>query len=218
MLGGRCDDGLGLPYQPFVEVLEHLVAHAPTELLERHVDEYGDSVARLVPELSTRAGRPPAADYQSSESERYVLFRAIEGLLAAACEAGPVLLVLEDLHWADLPTLKLLRRLLTSPRGWPLMVVSTCRVDGLGDDHPLRELLADMHREPQVRRLDLAGLGSEDVAALLRGLPEAPPGAPTADSRQRSRPAPTAIRSSSSSWFAASPRPARSRSTTIGCA
>ena len=84
--------------------------------------------------------------------------------------------MLEDLHWADLPTLKLLRRLLTSPRGWPLMVVSTCRVDGLGDDHPLRELLADMHREPQVHRLDLAGLGSDGVAALLRGLPEAPAG------------------------------------------
>ena len=176
VLGGRCDDGLGMPYQPFVELLEHLVAHAPTELLERHIDEYGDSIARLVPELSTRGGRPPAEDYPSSESERYVLFRAIEGLLAAVCEAGPVLLVLEDLHWADLPTLKLLRRLLTSPRGWPLMVVSTCRVDGLGADHPLRELLADMHREPQVRRLDLAGLGSEGVAALLRGLPEAPPG------------------------------------------
>ena len=49
-----------------------------------------------------------------------MLFRAIEGLLAAACADGPVLLVLEDLHWAELPTLKLLRRLLTSPRsgGW----------------------------------------------------------------------------------------------------
>jgi DNA-binding SARP family transcriptional activator len=176
VLGGRCDDGLGLPYQPFVEVLEHLVAHASAGLLERHIAEYGESVARLVPDLSARAGRPPAQEHQSSESERYVLLRAIEGLLAEACETGPVLLVLEDLHWADLPTLALLRRILTSPREWPLMVLSTSRVDGIEDGHPLRELLADLHREPNVLRVNLVGLGSADVAELLRGIAMSPQG------------------------------------------
>jgi DNA-binding SARP family transcriptional activator len=176
VLGGRCDDGLGLPYQPFVEVLEHLVAHASAELLERHVAEYGESVARLVPKLSARAGRPPAPEDESGESERYVLFRAIEGFLAGASDGGPVLVVLEDLHWADLPTLTLLRRILTSPREWPLMILSTCRVDGLQDGHPLRELLADLHREPNVLRVNLAGLGSADVVELLRGIPSSPQG------------------------------------------
>ena len=176
VLGGRCDDGLGLPYQPFVEVLEYLVAHASAGLLERHIAEYGESVARLVPDLSARAGRPPAQEHHSSESERYVLLRAIEGLLAEACETGPVLLVLEDLHWADLPTLTLLRRILTSPREWPLMVLSTSRVDGLEDGHPLRELLADLHREPNVLRVNLVGLGSADVAELLRGIAMSPQG------------------------------------------
>ena len=176
VLGGRCDDGLGLPYQPFVEILGHLVAHASAELLERHISEYGESVARLVPELSARAGRRPAPEHQSGEAERYVLFRAIEGLLAEVCETGPVLLVLEDLHWADQPTLTLLRRILTSPREWPLMVLSTARVDGLQDGHQLRELLADLHREPNVLRVSLAGLGSEDVLALVRGIPSSPQG------------------------------------------
>ena len=176
VLGGRCDDGLGLPYQPFVEVLEHLVAHASPELLERHIAEYGESVARLVPELSARAGRRPAPEQQSGESERYVLFRAIEGFLAEVCEAGPVLLVLEDLHWADVPTLTLLRRILTSPREWPLMILSTSRVDGLEDGHALRELLADLHREPHVLRLNLTGLGSSGVVELLRGIPKSPEG------------------------------------------
>jgi DNA-binding SARP family transcriptional activator len=176
VLAGRCDDGLGLAYQPFVEVLEHLIAHAPAALLERHAAEYGESVARLVPELSVRAQQTPDNALQSSESERYVLFRAIEGLLAAVCEAGPVLVVLEDLHWADVPTLNLLKRLLTSPRAWPLMILSTCRVDGLGDNHPLRELLGDLHREPQVLRLDLAGLGSADVVELVRGIADTPQG------------------------------------------
>src|SRR5262249_23505280 len=84
--------------------------------------------------------------------------------------------VLEDLHWADLPTLTLLRRILTSPREWRLMILSTLRVDGLEDGHPLRELLADLHREPNVLRVNLAGLGSDDVVELVRGVPPSPDG------------------------------------------
>ncbi|MGZ4195277.1 MAG: BTAD domain-containing putative transcriptional regulator [Solirubrobacteraceae bacterium] len=176
VLGGRCDDGLGLPYQPFGEALEQLVANAPQPLLERHIAEYGESVARLVPELSTRTGSTPATDLHSDESGRYVLFRAIEGLLTAVGETGRVLLVLEDLHWADLPTLKLLRRLLTSPHALAVMIVSTCRVDGLADDAPLRALLADLHREAEVLRIDLVGLGSDAVSELLRGIENVPQG------------------------------------------
>jgi DNA-binding SARP family transcriptional activator/tetratricopeptide (TPR) repeat protein len=174
VLAGRCDNTLNLPYQPFVEALEHLIENAPEQMLADHVFECGDSVARLVPALATRLGRPPVATHESSESERYVLFRAIEGLLGAACADGPVLLVLEDLHWAELPTLKLLRRLLTSPRSPSLMVLATCRVVDLADDHPLRDLLVDLHREPHMLRMDLRGLQTADVAELLSGISEQP--------------------------------------------
>ena len=143
--------------------------------------ECGDSVARLVPALASRLGRPPATAHESSESERYVLFRAIEGLLGAACADGSVVLVLEDLHWAELPTLKLLRRLLTSPRSQRLVVLATCRVVDLPDEHPLRDLLVDLHREPHVLRINLAGLETADVAELLRGIADQP--LETADDR-----------------------------------
>jgi hypothetical protein len=174
VLAGRCDDDLSLPYQPFVEALEHLVEHAPAIMLERHVAQYGDSIARLVPALAAHAAPGTPASGDPSESERYVLFRAIEGLLSAASQARPLVLVLEDLHWADVPTLKLLKRLLTSPRSFPLMLVSTCRVDGLATDHPLRALLADLHREPHVLRLALTGLEDAEVAELLLGVGDQP--------------------------------------------
>jgi DNA-binding SARP family transcriptional activator len=180
VLAGRCEDGLSLPYQPFVEALEHLISHAPRALLQRHVAEYGESVMRLVPALAGRAaGAPPVAE--PSESERYVLFRAIEGLLAAAAAAAhqALLLVIEDLHWAEPPTLTLLRRLLSSPRRSAVVILSTCRVGGVGEDHPVRELLADLHREPNVHRLNLTGLDSADVVELMSGIADTPPG--TAD-------------------------------------
>ena len=181
VLAGRCDDGLSLPYQPFVEALEHLVAHAPRALLERHVAEYGESVARLVPALAGRATGAPLVAGEPSESERYVLFRAIEGLLAAAGAAAhqPLLIVIEDLHWAEPPTITLLRQLLSSPRRSAVVLLATSRVDGIGQDHPVRELLADLHREPNVLRLDLTGLDSADVVELVRGIADTPPG--TAD-------------------------------------
>ncbi len=169
VLAGRCDEGLDLPYQPFVEAFEELVAHASPEMLEEHVARYGDSLSRLVSGLpqQTDASAVPAAP---SEAERYVLFRAVEGLLDSACATSPVLLVLEDLHWADPPTLRLLWRLVSSPRRTPLMLVATCRVAELAEDRPLRQLLADAHREPNVVRLDLPGLGSEDVVELIRAI------------------------------------------------
>lgn len=167
VVAGRCDDGLELPYQPFVEALEHLVEHAPAELLAAHVEEHGDRVARLVPALRRHGAGAAQPD---GESERYLLYAAIEDLLLAAAREAPLLLVLEDLHWADLPTVRLLRRLLTSPRSGSLMILATCRSSELAADHPLRSLLADLHREVGVLRLELDGLETEHVSDLLRGL------------------------------------------------
>jgi DNA-binding SARP family transcriptional activator len=170
VLAGRCDEGTALPYQPFVEALEHLVDGAPLELLQAHVAHYGDSLARLVPDLAVRVTETPAVMPQASESERYVLFRAIEGLLTDASASGPILLVLEDLHWADVPTLELLSRLLSSPRRAPLLLLCTCRLKELSEDHPVRDLLADVHRERGTLRIDLEGLAVGDVDELVRGL------------------------------------------------
>ena len=75
VLAGRCDDDLSLPYQPFVEALEHLVAHAPAELLERHIAEYGESIARLVPALSAHAPDAPAV----ARAERVRALRPVSG-------------------------------------------------------------------------------------------------------------------------------------------
>ena len=181
VLAGRCDEGMDLPYQPFVEALDHLVNGAPVELLRAHVARYGDSLARLVPDLAVRVTEATAVMPRASESERYVLFRAIEGLLAEAAATGPILLVLEDLHWAELPTVELLRRLLSSPRRSPLMLLCTCRLKELPEDHPVRDLLADVHRERDTLRIDLEGLSAGDVSELVRGVTDDRVG--TADDR-----------------------------------
>jgi len=171
VLGGRCDEGLEIPYQPLAEALEHLVDNASRDLLRRHVDEHGLAVARLAPSLGRRLGASMTSRSVPTEAERYVLFATIDCLLAAAsAETGPLMLVLEDLHWADEPTVVLLRYILTSPRKASLAVIATLRPTDLDEAHPLIALLADMHREPHVSRVDLSGLSVENVRAFASAL------------------------------------------------
>ena len=83
------------------------------------------------------------------------------------CSDNPVLLVLEDLHWADKPSLLLLRHVIASTDPSRLLVVGTYRPTDLGAEHPLTDVLAALHREQHVQRVDLRGLNDAEVVALL---------------------------------------------------
>jgi tetratricopeptide (TPR) repeat protein len=168
ILQGRCDEDLRMPYQPFVEALSHLVEHAADAVLERHVDEHGGELTRLVGALGRRLPDAPAPRTTDGDTERYLLFSAVVGLLNAEQSQRPVVLFLDDIQWADTPTLLLLRHLVASDLRLRLTVIATFRSTEFDDEHPLAKLLADLHREPDVTRVDLGGLEAEAVAELAR--------------------------------------------------
>ena len=95
------------------------------------------------------------------------LFAAVVGLLAAASAGDPLLLLLDDLHWADKPTLTLLRHLVGASLPMRVLVLGTYRQSELSKDHPLTETLAALHREAGVTRLPLTGLDDVDVLTLM---------------------------------------------------
>jgi tetratricopeptide (TPR) repeat protein len=169
VLQGRCDEDLRMPYQPFVEALGHLVEHADAEVLERHVAQHGGELARLLPALRRRMPGAPAPRAADGDTERYVLFSAVAGLLEAEQAQRPVLLFLDDVQWADMPTLQLLRHLAAGDPRLRLTLLATFRTTELDDEHPLAKVLADLRREPEVTRVDLGGLGARAVAELARG-------------------------------------------------
>jgi tetratricopeptide (TPR) repeat protein len=168
VLQGRCDEDLRMPYQPFVEALSHLVDHAADAVLERHVAEHGGELGRLVTTFARRLPDAPAPRQADGDTERYLLFSAVAGLLAAEQAQRPVVLFLDDIQWADTPTLLLLRHLVAADPRLRLTILATFRSTELDDEHPLAKLLADLHREPEVTRVDLAGLEAADVAELAR--------------------------------------------------
>ena len=164
VLAGRCDEDLGVPYQPFVEALRHFVDHAP-ELTGR-LGRYGGELVRVVPELAERAPGLPTPLRSDPETERYRLFDAVAAWLVAASAEEPLLLVLDDLQWAAKPTLILLRHVLRAGGG-RVLVLGTYRDTELAHDHPFVEVVADLRRQGGVERLSLSGLDDVGVAAIV---------------------------------------------------
>jgi DNA-binding SARP family transcriptional activator len=165
---GHCEEELATPYQLFAQALDHLVAQATDEQLAAHVASHGAQLTRLVPGLAPRLpdapGVPTAAD---ADAERYLLFAAVVGLLRTFAELQPVVLVFDDLQWADPGSLQLLCHLTGSARSTRLFVLGVFRDPEPPRGRSLGEALATLHRQLAVTRLELDGLDEPGVVAIM---------------------------------------------------
>jgi len=188
VLYGRCDEDVGFAFQPFVEALRAYVAVATPALLREQAGRGAAELARVLPELTELLGDVTPPTRPDAALDQYLMFEAVVGFLAAVAERAPVLLVLDDLHWAARPTLQLLRHLVRSPPDMAVCVVGTFRDTELpsagltrGTPHPLTEMLADLRREPGIERHALEGLSEHDVETMMSGATDA-----TLDPKRRS--------------------------------
>jgi class 3 adenylate cyclase/tetratricopeptide (TPR) repeat protein len=168
VVAGRCSEGLGLPYEPFVEALHDAAEQLSGSQFETIVGPFCGQLVRLIPSLATRMRGVTAAANADPEADRYALFEAIGGCLASLGEGQRLLLVLDDLQWATTPTLLLLRHLLRSQHATSLAIVGIYRDTDLNRQHPLAGLVGDLSRERAFSRLELGGLDSAAVGALLQ--------------------------------------------------
>jgi DNA-binding CsgD family transcriptional regulator/tetratricopeptide (TPR) repeat protein len=175
LTGGCVPVGEGsLPYAPVVEVLRALVAELGPDTVRELVGPSWPELARLAPGL----GRPQAdPDGHGAQSR---LFELLLGLLGRLTEQQPILLVVEDLHWADRSTRELLAFLVRNLRRERLVLVATYRDDEPGQQR-LRAYLAELDRGP-VERLELPRLDRAQTTAQLAGILGAAPDTDLADS------------------------------------
>jgi class 3 adenylate cyclase len=167
VLYGRCDEEIGAAYQPWVEALADLARHAPLGVLKAHVSVHGGELRRLLPEVRQRVPDAPAPTSSDPETERYMLFRAITGLLRRAATDDPIVLVLDDLQWADKPSLALLRYVVKDAPDTRLLLIASYRESDITSTHPLSALLADLRNEQTVEWIELEGLDRDEVLALV---------------------------------------------------
>ncbi len=169
-LTGQCYETEGAPpYIPFVEALRQYVNSCPAEELRREMGDGASDLAKLVSEVRTRVPDVPPGPEQEPEAERYRLLEAVTSFLLNASKANPLLLILDDLHWADKPSLLLLEHLARRLSSARILVVGTYRDVELDRRHPLSEVIAGLRRERLYERVLLRGLDPEGVRALLAG-------------------------------------------------
>lgn len=166
VLYGRADEEALLPHQPFVEALRQLVTRADAAVAAA-AQQDREILWRLLPELAPPGHVFDGAAHGEDHTLRYRLFEAVTGLLCTASRESPLLLILDDLHWADKSTLLLLRHLLRQLRLTDLLIVGTFRHVEVGRDHPLVGLLSDLRRERRYDRLTLGGLDHAATALLV---------------------------------------------------
>ncbi|MGN3959794.1 AAA family ATPase [Streptomyces sp. WAC8370] len=167
-LGGCVEIGAdGLPFAPFSTALRALRRHLPEELAAAAAGQE-EELARLLPELAE--GAPVTGGGRHDEESMARLFELTARLLERVAARHTVVLVLEDLHWADASTRHLIAYLFRTLRTGRLVVLATYRSDDIHRRHPLRPLLAELDRLRTVRRLELGRFTRDEVGRQIAGI------------------------------------------------
>ncbi len=177
VLTGRCYEGEGAPaYWPWVQVLREATAATPDDAtLRAQLGSGAPELVELIPELRDRVGElaPPAAG--GSNQARFRLYDAATRFLTARALDRPLLLLLDDLHWADASSLGLLRFVARPATGARILVLATYRDVDVRRGHPLASVLGALARETRSERIALAGLDEVEISAFVERLTGAPP-------------------------------------------
>jgi DNA-binding SARP family transcriptional activator len=172
VLLGRADEGSPTPFHALREAVVHWARHRdaagdPAGLSEHDLT----MLARLAPELASSGDVAASGDLGESgpwsDHERLLLFDSLARWVEAAAGPAPLVLLLDDLQWADQASLQAVRHLLRHPPAASALLVVTHRDVDLPADHPLLDLLGTARSDGHVRRIVLTGLGDGDVAALV---------------------------------------------------
>lgn len=168
VLWGRCYEGEGAPaFWPWIEPLRSLIRQCDAATLATALGSGASAIAQLVPELEERlpglAPLPPLAPDQA----RFRLFEAVTSFLKSAAAPSSLVLILDDLHWADTPSLLLLQFLARELRQSRLLVIGIYRDVAVGRGHPLAQALAGLVRAHGHQRIVLRGLNEGDVARYM---------------------------------------------------
>ena len=168
VLWGRCYEEQGAPpYWPWVQAIRSYVREKESEELRTEMGAGAEDIAEIVSDVRERLPglRTPLA--LEPEQARFRLFDSITAVLKSASRRQPLVLVLDDLHWADQPSLRLLEFVARELAGSRLLLVGTYRDMELSRRHPLALTLGELTRERLFQRVLLRGLSQEDVGRFI---------------------------------------------------
>jgi pilus assembly protein CpaF len=172
VLSGRCMEQDGAPYAPFREILATAVAGGTSKSLQDAAGANGPLLAQLVPSLRQKVRGMPAQSEIGADKLREQLFRAIFDFLSDVQAKRPLLIVLDDLQWADGATVLLLRDLAERVGGSHMVVIGTYWDSELDTARPFSSVLSRLLRRRRAQRITLGPLSDRDVERIVAGLAE----------------------------------------------
>jgi DNA-binding SARP family transcriptional activator len=176
VLWGRCWEAGGAPaYWPWVQALRAVIADTDPAALRALAGSRVSEVAQLLPELRERIPELPEPSSPESEGARFRLFDAASEFIRRAAASQPIVLVLDDLHAADTPSLLMLRFIAGEIGEARVLVLGTYRDVEVGPDHPLNAALDDLGRQQAAHLVALQGLDETQVSRLIETSAEVAP-------------------------------------------
>jgi class 3 adenylate cyclase/tetratricopeptide (TPR) repeat protein len=170
-LFGRCYESEGaVPYSPFIEMLEQGLGIMPAEILREDLADDAPEVARMIPELRRRFPDIPQPLDLPPEQQRRYFFNAVGSFVGRAAARFPLVLVLDDVHWADQPTLLLIEHMASLLTGIRVLGVGTYRDVELDVSRPLAATMERLVRERTLERLPVKRFNREGVSTMISAL------------------------------------------------
>ena len=165
VLWGHCHEEAGAPpYWPWVQIFRSALRSGDPGALLRDVGARASDIADILPEIRTLVpDLEPSVRLEDAAQARFRMFELIRQFIVSLCRRETALLVLDDLHWADAPSLRLLEFLTPELGDSKLMLVGTYRPTELSRQHPLSDALGGLARTPHMARVNLGGLNAEEV-------------------------------------------------------
>ena len=174
VLSGRCVEQDGAPYAPFREVLAGAVAGSTSKTLHDASGKNGPVISQLAPALRQKVRGMPAGSEVAADKLREQLFHGVFEFLAGVQGGKPLLIVLDDLQWADEATALLLRDLAERVGGSHMVVLGTYWDSDLDSSRPFHNILGRLMRRRRAQRFTLGPISERDVEKMVAGMSETP--------------------------------------------
>ncbi|MCI4352669.1 MAG: AAA family ATPase [Thermoplasmata archaeon] len=158
---------LSAPYAPWVDLAREYLRNAPPQLMYRVSGNYGGEIVKLVPELAERIGPTPSLHTSGVDEARIRFFEGVSQLFQNIAKEAPLLVVVDDLHWADGASLRLLQYLARKLKGHRILLIGTFRETELEENPVLSDVLSDLNRERLTESIPVKNLGPKDVEAMV---------------------------------------------------
>jgi len=158
----------GLPYGPWVEAARQYVAQAPSELLRRMLGRNASEFVKLFPDIVAKVGSIPPSKPLGEQQDKIRLYEAVTQFFISICTESPLLLLFDDMHWADQSSLELLEHFVRGTINLRVLTACVYRSEDVRSDSPLNPSLMKFNRQRLLETVQVRSLSKEETIELIK--------------------------------------------------